>query len=76
MFARLEFPSTYTMLRDSLRREGLGRGISGCSYGKAEVNDIPHLHNIIFSREGKNEGQRGHCLTQKLCRQGVGPLPS
>ena len=54
---------------------GWDEGISGCSYVKAEVNDIPHLHNVIFSLEGKNEGQRelpGSLISRTLavpCRQ-------
>jgi len=33
---------------------GSDEGISGFSYVKAEVNDIPVLHDVIFSLEGKN----------------------
>jgi hypothetical protein len=44
-------------------------GIAGFSYGKAEVNDIPRLHHVIFSLQGKNEGQRelpGSLITRTL----------
>jgi len=36
---------------------GWDEGIAGFSYVQAEVHAIPRLHNVIFSLEGKNEGQ-------------------
>ena len=54
---------------------GWDEEISGFSYGKAEVNDIPRLHHVIFSLEGKNQGQRelpGYLISRTLavpCRQ-------
>jgi len=54
---------------------GSDEGIARCSYVKAEVHALPRLHNVIFSLEGNNEGQRdlpGSLMSRTLavpCRQ-------
>jgi hypothetical protein len=39
---------------------GWDEGISGFSYVKAEVNDIPHLHNVIFSLDLHQDKEISH----------------